>query len=166
MARQTCTNNIALENHQQQPPSSFFRTSRHCSSSISENSFPASTLGHFPLAAVYFGCRNANEIVHIDLQFAEAKKKRKYLQYVRFDAVCILCGVGCLMCRSVFAGYSRLSVLPIFSICLRISGMKGAGQLTAAASPAPGILPHLGQIMQHHNTQHAHIKIISGKPSS
>ena len=76
------------------------------------------------------------------------------------------CGVGCLMCRAVFAGYSRLSVLPIFSICLRISGMKGAGQLTAAASPAPRILPHLGQIMQHHNTQHAHIKIKSGTPHS
>ena len=48
------------------------------------------------------------------------------------------CGVGCLMCRAVFAGYSRLSVLPIFSICLRISGMKGAGQLTARPAQHPG----------------------------
>ena len=47
-------------------------------------------------------------------------------------------GVGCLMCRAVFAGYSRLSVLPIFSICLRISGMKGAGQLTARPAQHPG----------------------------
>ena len=66
------------------------------------------------------------------------------------------CDVRCLMCQAVFAGYSRLSVLPIFSICLRISGMKGAGQLPGG-QPSARILPHLGQIMQHHNTQHADI---------
>ena len=82
--------------------------------------------------------------------------------YVLLQSEC--CDVGCLMCRAVFAGYSRLSVLPIFSICLRISGMKGAGQLPGG-QPSARILPHLGQIMQHHNTQHADINIRSGKPS-
>ena len=74
--------------------------------------------------------------------------------YVLMQSEC--CDVRCLMCQAVFAGYSRLSVLPIFSICLRISGMKGAGQLPGG-QPSTRILPHLGQIMQHHNTQHADI---------
>ena len=72
--------------------------------------------------------------------------------YVLMQSEC--CDVRCLMCQAVFAGYSRLSVPPIFSICLRISGMKGAGQLPGG-QPSARILPHLGQIMQHHNTHSA-----------
>ena len=39
----------------------------------------------------------------------------------------ILLREDCLMCQKTFAGYSQLTSFWIFSICLRISGMRRAG---------------------------------------
>ena len=49
------------------------------------------------------------------------------IHFVRCSKCCDLI-LACLMCQKMFAGYARSTGTQIFSICLRISGMRGAEQ--------------------------------------
>ena len=58
-------------------------------------------------------------------------KKNIYLQFLIHFVGCSDCSdliLACLMCQKMFAGYTRSTGTQIFSICLRISGMRGAEQ--------------------------------------